>query len=332
MLSIKDNFMLLLNGEMPEYVPRYRMYTAPVEPLMAGRMSAAAAGGNFKDIWGVEYTMVPGTGPIQVPGKYLFEEMAAWRDHIKLPDLSGVDWAAAGKKARENWKPDLPMGCGSSSGFFQAMYGIMGFENALIACASEGEEVKAFMEYITDFYVKIAKEIVVHYKHDFGTIGDDIAHHRGPFVSLAMFRELFKPYWKRYINVFREAGLPVLLHDCGQNMILTVEIGINGWEPAEESNDLQAIKVKHGRKFAVIGGFRQNGPASYAETGEEGVRTEVRKSIEKYAPGGGYGFCGIILGAADDPEINRRNAWIADEYQKIANDPDWYKNHPAPGR
>jgi hypothetical protein len=130
--------------------------------------------------------------------------------------------------------------------------------------------------------------------------------------------------------VFKEAGLLVLLHDCGQNMILVddfVEIGINGWEPAEEVNDLLAIKAKYGRKFALIGGFRQNGSASYPETDEAGVRAEVRNAIEKYAPGGGYGICGIILGALDNEDVNRRNAWIEDEYQKIAHDPNWYKNY-----
>jgi hypothetical protein len=107
-----------------------------------------------------------------------------------------------------------------------------------------------------------------------------------------------------------------------------VEIGINAWEPAEEVNDLLSIKKKYGRKFALFGGFRQNGIISYADTTEEQIRAEVRKSVDQYAPGGGYGLCGIVLGAVDDPEVNKRNGWIADEYQKIADDKDWYKNHP----
>jgi uroporphyrinogen-III decarboxylase len=328
MISIKDNFMRVMRGEMPEYVPRYRMWGVRPAPLAAGK---PGPDGKYKDVFGVEYTMVPGTGPIQTPNKYLFEDITKWRDYVKLPDLSGIDWAAEGKKAKDGWNPELPMGSGYTQGFFQIFYSMMGFENALIACAEEPEEIKAALDYITDFYVKVAKEIVAHYKPDFGTIGDDIAHYRGTFVSLEMYRELFRPYWQRYINVFKEADIPVLLHDCGHNMILVddfVEIGINAWEPAEEVNDLLAIKKKYGRKLALFGGFRQNGIVSYPDTTEEQIRAEVRKSVDQYAPGGGYGLCGIVLGAADDPEVTKRNAWIADEYQKIADDKDWYKNHP----
>jgi hypothetical protein len=78
-----------------------------------------------------------------------------------------------------------------------------------------------------------------------------------------------------------------------------------------------------------MGAFQQNGLCSYPETTEEQIRAEVRRVIETYAPGGAYAFCGIILGHAEDAETNRRNEWIADEYQKFADDPDFYKNNPT---
>jgi len=216
-------------------------------------------------------------------------------------------------------------------GFFQALYNFMDFTDALISVAEEPEEVKALMEYLTDFYCATLKDLIVHYKPDFVTMGDDIAHARAPFVSLSAFRELFKPSWKRYIDVAKDAGLPVVLHDCGNNDILVddfVELGINAWEPAEESNDILGIKARHDKKIAIMGAFRANGLVTYPESTEEQIRAEVRKSIEKYAPGGGYAFCGIVLMAADEEEINKRNEWIADEYQKFADDKDFYKNNP----
>ena len=329
MLSIKENMLLLFQGEMPEYVPRYRLNTnARVSPFRGDR----AADGSGKDMWGVEFVNVPGTGPIQKPGFALFEDVAKWRDHIKTPDPSEVDWAALAKPVLDEWDPTLPRGCGASMGFFQALYNFMGMEGCLIACAEDPEEVKALMEYLTDFYVACLKEVIVHVKPDYVNMGDDIAHARAPFVSLNMFRELFKPSWKRYIDVAKDAGLPVVLHNCGNNDILVddfVELGINAWEPAEESNDILGIKARHDKKIAIMGAFRQNGIVSYAHSTEDDVRAEVRRVIETYAPGGGYAFCGIVLGAADDEEVNRRNEWIADEYQKFANDPDFYKNNPS---
>ena len=328
MLTIKENLTLLLTGQMPEYVPRYRLMWGARPPIFSGNRNAD--GGT--DLWGVKFTNVPGTGPIQEPGFFLFDDIRNWRDHIKTPDWSDVDWESMAKPVVDGWDPALPRTSGASMGFFQAMYNFMGFTGCLVACASEPDEVKALMDYLSSFYVENAKKILQHYKPDFGTIGDDIAHARAPFVSLEMYRELFKPYWKRYIDVFKEADKPVILHNCGNNDILVddfVEIGINGWEPAEESNDVLGIKARHDRKIAIMGAFQQNGLCSYPETTEAQIRAEVRRVIETYAPGGAYAFCGILIGHADDEELNRRNEWIADEYRKIAEDADFYKNNPT---
>ena len=329
MITLKENLMLLLTGRMPEYLPRYRLLWGVRPPIFEGKR---AKDGSGTDIFGVEFVNVPGTGPIQKPGFMLFDDITKWRDYIKTPDFSGIDWEAMAKPVVDNWDPSLPRSCGCTMGFFQAMYNFMGFTDALIAVAEEPEEVKALMDYLTDFYVDNLKRIIVHYKPDYITMGDDIAHARAPFVSLDTYRELFKPYWKRYIDVAKDAGLPVVLHDCGNNDILVddfVELGINGWEPAEESNHILDIKGRHDKKIAIMGAFRQNGLVSYPDTTEAEIRAEVRRVIETYGPGGGYAFCGIVIGAADDAEINRRNDWIADEYQKIADDADFYKNNPV---
>ena len=319
MITIKENMMRLFTGEMPEFLPRYRLMVNARPAILAGDRNPDMSG---TDIFGVKFVNVPGTGPIQEPGFMLFDDIRKWRDYIKVPDFSDVDWEAMAKKVNDGWDPDQAHGVGTSMGFFQAMYNFMGFTDALIACAEEPDEILALMEYLTDFYVANAKNAVKYYNADYGTIGDDIAHARSPFVSLDMFRTLFRPFWQRYIDVFKELDMPVILHNCGNNDILIddfVEMGINAWEPAEEVNDIIAIKKRHGRKLAICGAFRQNGIASYADSGEEEVKGEVSRVIEAYGPGGGYAFCGIILGAADDADINQRNQWILEECDRYAN-------------
>ena len=329
MITLKENLMLLLTGQMPEYVPRYRLLWGVRPEFLRGEREPDGSG---VDLFGVEFVNVPGTGPIQKPGFSLFDDITKWRDYVKIPDLSHVDWAAMAKPVVDGWDPSLPRSIGSTMGFFQAIYNFMGMTDTLISVAEEPEEVKALMEYLTDFYIDLLKKMIVHYKPDYITMGDDIAHARAPFVSLAMFRDLFKPSWKRYIDVAHDAGLPLVLHDCGNNDLFVddfVELGVNAWEPAEESNDILGIKARHDKKIALMGAFRANGLVAYSATTEAEVRAEVRRVIETYAPGGGYAFCGIVTGAADDPVVNERNAWIADEYQKFRDDKDFYKNNPA---
>jgi hypothetical protein len=44
---------------------------------------------------------------------------------------------------------------------------------------------------------------------------------------------------------------------------------------------------------------------------EELVKSSVRKSIDKYAPGGGYAFLGGYLGQAE--EAAQINKWVSEE-------------------
>ena len=49
---------------------------------------------------------------------------------------------------------------------------------------------------------------------------------------------------------------------------------------------------------------------------EEEIRQSVRDTMDTYAPGGGFCWCGGYLGAVGDEEINRRNAILFDEVYK----------------
>ena len=43
---------------------------------------------------------------------------------------------------------------------------------------------------------------------------------------------------------------------------------------------------------------------------DEQIYESVRTTINRYAPGGGYIWCGSLLGGTFDPEIARKNAVV----------------------
>ena len=94
MISEKENFLLLLRGQMPEFIPTYR------------REKWLISGGPYKfgdtkndegypvDEYGVVYTTTEESmgGIMPLPGRVLLDDITRWRDVIRNPDLSSVDW------------------------------------------------------------------------------------------------------------------------------------------------------------------------------------------------------------------------------------------------
>jgi len=226
------------------------------------------------------------------------------------------------KKDLENRDPNLlKVGWGGlGNGYFMILTYFMGFNNALIAIMEEPEEVKALLNFILDINVEVGKKMIHYYKPDMVHMGDDIAHERAPFVSEETFLDIFEPMWRKNLAIFKEAGLPAEHHNCGAFETFVphiVNMGFNAWNPAQPTyNNLPAIKAKFGRKLAICGGFESNGFVSWPETTEEQIRAYVREVMDKFAPGGGFAFGGLVLGPMDNPTVKERNGWIRDEYEK----------------
>ena len=57
-------------------------------------------GGSNKDIWGVTYVAnkEAGYAGLPEPGNFILDDITKWRDVIKAPDLSHVDWEQLAKK------------------------------------------------------------------------------------------------------------------------------------------------------------------------------------------------------------------------------------------
>jgi hypothetical protein len=108
------------------------------------------------------------------------------------------------------------------------------------------------------------------------------------------------------------------MHDCGRCEDFIddwLDFGVSLWNPAQISNDLSAVKKKYGNKLVICGGWDIVGPLTAPDVDEETVRASVRQSMDTYAPGGGYAFCGGYLGALGDEKTSRKNKWLSEEIE-----------------
>ena len=343
MLTEKENYMMMLKGEVPEWVPRYTYGPMPgmsfppanamVEPFVLSP-HRANYGQPGTDIWGVDYIPVTEAegGLIPKTWDFIMDDITKWRDIIKAPSLEGVDWEQQANLLLNVFHIDRSQTAVTLNlhmGYFQQLMSFMGFTDGLIALLEEPEEVKALNEYMCNFYCEATEKIIDVLKPDVLELMDDTASIAAPFMSLDMFRDLYLPFYKRQISYGVERGLPVQLHNCGKCGVFMddfVNIGVTAWDPAEPSNDLLGFKEKYGNKLCIFGGWKQDGKYARPDFSDEELIETVKVAIDNYAPGGGFAcVCGVMGAKPGDPLIIHKNEVLSKfviEYGK-----DFYKTH-----
>ena len=324
MITEKENYLMVMRGEVPEWVPR-NGYPSPghVTPVAGAGPSflneRRTRTGGF-DIWGVEYVTTAETGGMAIPkpGQFLLDDITKWRDVIKAPDISHIDWETMAKKDMANIdRTQSAVSYRSHVGYFQQLCNFMGFNEGLMAMIEEPEEVLELFEYMNAFYMEIARKTWEYYRPDVWSITDDTATAMNPFISLETYRTLVKPFHAREASIGQEHGLPINMHNCGRCEDFIDdwrEFGVTAWNPAQTMNDLKGIKAKYGNSLVLIGCWDSSGPAGWPGATEETVKQAVRDCIDAYAPGGGFIFWASTYGAPDDQDFLNRARWISEEY------------------
>jgi len=317
MLSEKENFFRALRGEEPEYVPRYNLFWMVRPSIFQGER----VGGVGKDIFGVEWTKEGSAFDAALPRNdvFILDDIRHWRDVIKLPDFSHVNWEEMARKDLDSRDPDNPKGGELPGGFFQSVMSFMGFTEGLIACYEEPDEVKELVNFLCDFYLSMADDFMKYYQPEYIWFPDDIATERSPFLSVEMFHDIFEPVWRRSMKFFKDRGMLAIHHNCGRfedYLDDVVDMGFNGWDPAQTSNDLVAIKKKFGNKLMILGGFETRRFLPHLTVTEEEVRGAIKELLDALAPGGGYGYAGGVP-PEGDPVTIERATWMNDEFEKL---------------
>jgi hypothetical protein len=337
-LNEKENFMKVMRGETPEWVPRYYMGADPyaTKPQQCATLASSAVPGTIiskgkgrVDVFGVEYIATEETGwqMLPVPGKFILEDVRYWRNVVRLPDLTGIDWDYLCKKDVERFKvntKETAVIYGSPGGFFMPLMNLMGFTNGLMAMYEEPEAVEEMFDYMCNWYCYILERTMDRYPVDIFSVGDDTATAQNPFISPATYRNLIKPFMFKVTQIARDRGLPIMMHNCGRcedSIPDWVDFGVCAWNPAQVMNDLPGIKKKYGNKMVLTGCWDSSGPAGYPGASEDLIRQTVRGIIDKYASGGGFIFWGSTYGPPTDQDLINKRKWMTSEYEA-------YREHP----
>jgi len=194
---------------------------------------------------------------------------------------------------------------------FDPMSQVVGQLQLLMAIADQPEWVHDIFDVTTNLAIGLIKMMIEDgAKFDVGMTTDDLGYVAGPFFSPKHFREILKPYHKRYCDFCHENGMKTILHSCGNIKQLIPDLIEAGWDclnPVEvkAGMDLRELKPLYGDKLAFYGGIDVR---LMSAEDDSVIEEEVRTKIECAKQGGGYIY-------HSDHSVPEDVSW--DNYQRL---------------
>lgn len=269
-----------------------------------------------EDWFGVQWEYVEKIkAPMVKPGTKRLKDVTNWRQELKFPDLSSIDWKKAAEEETAGWdRENRASYIMLINGVFERTHALMGFEDALAAMYEEPEYYKELLDAITEYKLEIIRIIGKYYRPDILAFHDDFGANDRMLMSVDMWERFFRENLKRLIDETHKQGMLFEYHSCGYIEPVfsqLAEIGIDAIEPLQISNPVWKLKKQYQHLVTFVGGFDNQNVLDKEGITEEEVRSEVRRVYHSLAPGGNYVAFAILINREVIP-------WIVDEIQKLS--------------
>lgn len=295
----KENWKMLFSGKKPYWIPAggyafcdINVFRPRINPdnvachlifdgEPAYQYESDVIKSSFFDLeW--EYSKVAGGSTVH-PGNPKVKDITKWEEYVSIPNLDELDWESCKKNNQEFLNVDKANQLGILNGLWERLMSLMDVDNAAIVMIDEEEQdgVKRFFEQYTDFLIDYIRRMKAILPIDAVLIHDDWGHQHSTFLSLATYREMLVPYYKRITDAIHEMGMWFELHSCGKNQTLIpayIEMGVDLWCP-QVMNDFDMI-LKTYKDAPIAFGLAET-PLS-PEATEEEVRAAAKAWVEKY--------------------------------------------------
>ena len=188
----------------------------------------------------------------------------------------------------------LSLGCN----LFETGNFLRGMENFLSDIYLDKNGTKRLIDKLVEGNMKFLDRVLkgVGEYIDLLQFGDDLGLQSGPFMSPDVFKEIFKPrYKKMWDYVHNNTNCKIFLHSCGSVYELLphlIDAGVDVLNPVQTTAvnmEPERLKKEFGKYITFWGGGCNTRDVLPSKTPTE-VKEDVRRRIEIFSKGGGFVF------------------------------------------
>jgi len=252
--------------------------------------------GETVDLWGLRSKPVAYQGGIY--SEQSFNPLAAAET---LDDLEAYRWPQADwfdysplRAAAQEKRKTHAVQCGYMAPFYQHNL-LRGLQRSLMDPLIAPDFTHHLLKRMCDFLYEHHRRIfeAADGLIDVAQVTDDLGSQHGPFISLDVYREFYKPHHRRFIALCHGFGIKVFHHDDGSCRAFLpdlVEMGIDILNPVQwvcPGMDREELKREFGARLCFHGAVDNQRILPFGTPDE--VRAEVRRCIDTLASDGtGY--------------------------------------------
>lgn len=291
MTTARENILKAYRHEKTDWVPSQVLDQNTCLPSCVPE--GPAGFGTTIDVFGVSWTFEKGMpGPMVTVGTKLLDDIDEWREVVKIPDPKTYDWEGGAARDTAGWdRENKIQSVIVVDGLFEQLHAMTGIEDALCYLLTDQEETYELLSAIADYRIEEMRLIAKYYKPDKIQMHDDYGSNDRMFMSLEVWRKMIKPHLKRIIDEVHSLGMIYEHHSCGYIAPLIedfIELGIDGLNPLQLTNDPFALKEKYGDRLCFVGGFDNQGILDRQGATYDERYKEIMYRIKLMAPGGGW--------------------------------------------
>jgi hypothetical protein len=311
MKTRKENYLIAAKGGKPDWIPCFPEDSNVFMPDFWNETDPVT-GADFCNVKWVENEF----GKMPDERWRAMEDISQWRETVKFPDVSKLDWEGmAARYWANNDSGKVNIAMLNTHGIFLIPINMLGWVDGLTSIYTDREELEAFISAITDFLVELVHYMHRYVKPDIIFTGDDLAAANGPIISGETWESLYKPYFKKIIDTIHGYGILAEFHCCGNCQYLIEEflnLGVDICQLPVPNEQLEWDKERFGNRLVITGGWDRLGKGAMPGASEAEVRESLHIAIEKYGKDGGLIFWdGGITGQSEDAK--NKMTWLYDE-------------------
>jgi uroporphyrinogen decarboxylase len=201
---------------------------------------------------------------------------------------------------------------GDAASLFYVSAELRGFEEYMSDLGQNPELVALLVDRVLEWMIEFNSHCLDEIGEfiDICWVGDDWGMQTGPIMSLNTFRTIFKPAYRRLIDLVKsKTKAKVCMHTCGATYWIMqdlLDVGVDVLHPlqptARGNDDPIRIKREFGDRLSFYSNIANTTILPHGKP--EDVAEEVRRKIAALAPGGGYILSGGHNIQADVPPAN----------------------------